>query len=64
LWVAIGSGQPTTFGGGVIGEKAGEGGSETRGASITIVVGTARTGDPTGGVGAAVETARSRPPVI
>jgi len=64
LWVAIGSGQPTTFGGGVIGEKAGEGGSGTRGASTTIIVGTATTGDPTGGVGAAVETARSKPPVI
>jgi hypothetical protein len=65
-WVvcASESGQATRFGGGGIGEKAGEGGSGTRGASSTIIVGTATTDDPTGGVGAAVETARSKPPVI
>src|SRR5690242_7419250 len=64
LWVANGSRQPSTIGGGGTGDRAGEGGSvKGRGLAVRVIGATTATCG-VGGAGTAVETARSRPPVI
>src|SRR2546426_12542719 len=64
LWVANASGQPSPFGGGVVGLKEGEGGSGKRARSITTCSGIAIVGAAGNGAGTAADRARSALPVI